>query len=88
MCLIFQENSFVNWPARYHEALEIDSERRRGFLGHAGFTFYTSVDVSGKGKTMVFYQQDNETSAKLNPTEQRYHINKQEFLAAIWAIKR
>ena len=57
--------------------------------------FFLQTDASGVGTAAVLYQEDEGRrlvvsygSAKLNKTQQRYHVNEQECLAIVWAIQR
>lgn len=57
--------------------------------------YVLQTDASGIGIGAVLYQRDGDqrhvisyASARLTKTEQRYHINEQECLALIWAVKR
>lgn len=57
--------------------------------------FFVQTDASGKGIAAVLFQMDNGKrriitygSAKLTATEQRYHVNEQECLAVVWALRR
>lgn len=57
--------------------------------------FVLQTDASGIGIAAVLYQQTETerrvisyASARLSPAETRYHINEQECLAVVWAIKR
>lgn len=54
------------------------------------------TDASSVGIAAVLYQDNSNgkrsvifyASAKLTKTQQRYHVNKQECLAIVWAVKR
>lgn len=58
--------------------------------------FILQTDASGVGMAAVLFQPREDggrnivayQSARFNATERRYHINEQECLAIIWAIKR
>lgn len=57
--------------------------------------YILQTDASGVGIAAVLYQQDQEqrriisyASTKLSRTEARYHINEQECLALVWAVRR
>ena len=62
----------------------------------ADLPYVLQTDASGIGIAAVLYQvgEDgqrrilNFASARLNATERRYHINEQECLAIVWAIRR
>lgn len=58
--------------------------------------FTLQTDACGIGLAAVLYQVDpagerriiSYASARLSPTEQRYHVNEQECLALVWAVKQ
>lgn len=58
--------------------------------------FVLQTDASGIGGSAVLYQEGpaqerhvvSYASVRFNKTEQKYHINEQECLAVVWAIKR
>jgi transposase InsO family protein len=57
--------------------------------------FFLQTDASGVGIAAVLYQEEEDrrqvishASAKLNQTQQKYHINEQECLAIVWAVRR
>ncbi|KAJ3656460.1 hypothetical protein Zmor_015536 [Zophobas morio] len=57
--------------------------------------FVLQTDASGVGIAAVLYQEDGErrlvvsyASAKLNQTQRRYHVNEQECLAIVWAVRK
>lgn len=57
--------------------------------------FILQTDASGIRMAAVLYQEkDNKrliisyASSKINKTQQRYHINEQECLAVVWAVKK
>ncbi|KAK9700892.1 RNase H-like domain found in reverse transcriptase [Popillia japonica] len=60
-----------------------------------GKPFVLQTDASSIGAAAVLYQEEeghrrivSYSSLRFNKTEQRYHINEQECLAVIWAIRR
>ncbi|KAJ3666060.1 hypothetical protein Zmor_001515 [Zophobas morio] len=57
--------------------------------------FVLQTDASGVGIAAVLYQEDGKrrlvvsyASAKLNQTQRRYHVNEQECLAIVWAVRK
>jgi hypothetical protein len=57
--------------------------------------FVRQTDASGVGIAAVLYQEQQHTrriisyaSARLNVAQRRYHINEQERLAIVWAVKK
>jgi hypothetical protein len=57
--------------------------------------FVLQTDASGVGIAAVLYQEQQHTrriisyaSARLNEAQRRYHINEQECLAIVWAVKK
>jgi hypothetical protein len=57
--------------------------------------FILQTDASGVGIAAVLYQEQQHTrriisyaSARLNEAHRRYHINEQECLAIVWAVKK
>ena len=58
--------------------------------------YVLQTDASARGMGAVLMQEEHDgkrriisfASAKFSPTEARYHCNKQECLAIVWAIKR
>jgi hypothetical protein len=57
--------------------------------------FILQTDASGVGIAAVLYQEQQHTrriisyaSARLNEAQRRYHINEQECLAIVWAVKK
>ena len=58
--------------------------------------YFVQTDACARGMEAVLFQQEpgksrriiSHASAKFSPTEAKYHCNKQECLAIIWAIKR
>jgi hypothetical protein len=57
--------------------------------------FFLQTDASGVGIAAVLYQEEEDrrlvishASAKLNQTQQKDHINEQECLAIVWAVRR
>jgi hypothetical protein len=57
--------------------------------------FLLQTDASGVGIAAVLYQEQQHTrriisyaSARLNEAQRRYHINEQECLAIVWAVKK
>lgn len=84
------------WTAEAENAfLEIKQLLSRPLqLRRPDFTqpFVLQTDASGKGIAAVLYQEPGRkiiafASAKLSPTEQRYHANEQECLAVVWAMR-
>ncbi|KAK9730862.1 RNase H-like domain found in reverse transcriptase [Popillia japonica] len=60
-----------------------------------GKPFVLQTDASSIGAAAVLYQEEeghrrivSYSSLRFNKTEQRYHINEQECVAVIWAIRR
>ncbi|KAL7291774.1 hypothetical protein TKK_0014559 [Trichogramma kaykai] len=90
----------LHWTAETQQAFEKVKERFKGPLRLSrpspGQRFILQTDASGIGMGAVLLQQRPDqqpviiayASAKLTPTEQRYHCNEQECLAVIWGIKR
>jgi hypothetical protein len=56
--------------------------------------FFLQTDASCVGIAAVLYQEEDRrlvishASAKLNQPQQKYHINEQECLAIVWAVRR
>lgn len=54
------------------------------------------TDASGIGIAATLYQEDeigkkyiiSNSSAKLNSTQQNYHVNEQEMMTIVWAVKK
>ncbi|KAK9680444.1 RNase H-like domain found in reverse transcriptase [Popillia japonica] len=62
---------------------------------HPQYPYILQTDASAIGGAAVLYQEVqgerrivSYASVRFNRTEQRYHINEQECLAVVWAIKR
>lgn len=87
------------WTSAAAEAFRILKEQAHNIQPlhrpDATLPFILQTDASKVGLGAVLYQQKGNqkqviayASAKLNPVEQRYHINEQECLSVIWGIKR
>lgn len=96
---LLQKNMPFVWDAEKEEAFrQLKTELTAPItLSRPDFKrkFTLQTDASGTGIAAVLYQEDEGQrriisfgSAKLTETQRRYHINEQECLAIIWAVKR
>lgn len=83
-----EQQAFEKIKAEFRRPLKLSRpDFKRGFV--------LQTDASGIGVAAVLLQEyDNRrhiiayASARLNRTERRYHVNEQECLAVIWAVKK
>lgn len=97
--LLKKDKAFI-WKATHQRAFEEVKEAlsKPIPLSRPDFekTFIIQTDASQIGMAAVLYQEEpdgsrriiSHISAKFNPTTQKYHVNEQECLCVLWAIRQ
>ncbi|KAK9686724.1 RNase H-like domain found in reverse transcriptase [Popillia japonica] len=96
---LLQTKTTLKWSESAHAAFDalktVASKPLVLYRPDLGKPFVLQTDASSIGAAAVLYQEEegqrrnvSYSSLRFNKTEQRYHINEQECLAVIWAIKR